>query len=142
MAERSQHGVSVDSNPITESRVALGVLSKQSNSTNHHSNGQPPIINHPEPMIAGHQGLLVMGGDHGDGHLIVVDGGSSSSPSPSEEESSEGESEYSSQEEDGELTEEMQLKNAGVEIDLEALGAPSEGGVAPLQLLSEVNSAC
>lgn len=36
------------------------------------------------------------------------------------------------------MSEEMQLKSAGVTLDLKTLGSPKEGGVAPLELLSEV----
>lgn len=66
--------------------------------------------------------------DHSDGN---------SSSSVSEEEGEEEESSSDSSQE-GELSDQMQLKNAGVEIDLEDLGIPTEGGVAPLHLLSEV----
>lgn len=144
MAEISLHGECKDSNPITESKLLLGIPRKQSHSSiDHcHGNDQPPIVRH---LMNGQATVTDVGDDHGnnvpitgggDDHTIDADDSSSSSASDDEE--GEGSSE-SSDEEEEQLTEEEQLKNAGVDIDLHALGAPSEGCVAPLHLLSEVS---
>jgi hypothetical protein len=149
MAETGQQQACADSNLITESKVLLAIPRKQSGSAvanSCHGNGQPAI--HP---LNGHlvseehtndvdeDSIPVMGGNHGDGGH-VVNGDSSSSSSSDDEDDDEGEEESSeSSSEEGELSEEAQLKEAGVDIDLQALGTPSEGGVAPLHLLSEVS---
>lgn len=140
MAEISHHGECQDSNPITctESKLLLGI-------PNYSSSDQPPIANNSinEQSTVNHHGDDV-GGDHGNDVPIVMGAGhpddTSSSSSSSDEEEGEEEGEGSSESsEEEELTEEVQLKNAGVDIDLHGLGTPSEGGVAPLHLLSEVS---
>lgn len=101
------------------------------------SDNQSPAV----PSQLNHHGDSLY--HHGDGQPLQ-NGVNSSSEESSEEEEEQGSSglESSSEEEEGELNEEAQLENAGVQIDLEALGVPQEGGVAPLHLLSEFVSCC
>lgn len=155
----SQHGAYPEGNPITENKGLLGAPRNQSAlTTDHHDNEQPLLIN-GQPAVTGLQGNTIPTNGRPDHqgnyscHLLFLplimlgpivngqpaDSDVSSSASSSEEEGEEEGSSDSSQEEEGELSDEMQLKNAGVEIDLEVLGTPSEGGVAPLHLLSEVS---
>ena len=64
-----------------------------------------------------------------------------SSSSESNDDDDEEEEEEEEEEEGGGVVDDAtELKNAGVELDLKALGSPSSPGVAPLSLLSEVSS--
>ena len=122
-----------DSNPITtqSSKVLLNIPRKQDSSvhTSCHSNIAPTFNSDGEPVVSHHH--------HQNGELThVIDAESSSSDSEGEG-SSEEESSEEEEEEEGEVSEEQELHNAGVEIDLNALG-PSEVGVVPLVLLTEV----
>ncbi len=96
------------------------------------SDNQSPAV----PSQLNHHGDSL--NHHGDGQPLQNGVNSSSEESSEEEEQGSSGLESSSEEEEGELNEEAQLENAGVQIDLEALGVPQEGGVAPLHLLSEV----
>lgn len=86
----------------------------------------PITYNHPETT-----------GYHANGVDNSEDSSSESESSTSDEESEE---ESDSSEE--EMSEEMQLKSAGVTLDLKTLGSPIKGCVAPLELLSEFVSCC
>lgn len=135
MAESSQNEENRDSNPITDNKILLGVPRKLSNGC--HGNNKPPLVGEPHLMNGD-------GGSHGNNINVPDDNGGinesslSSSSDDDEEEEGEGSTESSSEEE-GELSEEAQLKRAGVDIDLQALGTATEGGVAPLPLMSEVS---
>lgn len=141
-------------NPITtNNKVLFGVTRKQMANNggtvtayhhgNGHSNWNSGIAEHHGngQTATGGNGETVIGGHHDNGQL-VADESSSSSSSSSEGSGSEQES-SSAAEEEAELSDETELKRAGVELDLDTLGSPGgSGGVAPLQLLSEVRSVC
>lgn len=129
MAEVTRGEVPSNGNPITSSNVLLGIPRKQSDSLEQStitSNGQSVTTGHHDNSEAGL---------HGNGHLTTSDGDSPSSSSTS---ASENERSSESESNDEEVTDEMELKNAGVTLDLETLGSPSVEGEAPLHLVSEV----
>lgn len=161
MVEMSHHelctnGSAMNGNPITDKTLLIAVDVKEPGC---HSNKQPtghmtnghcipiPAENDasvdPLPTTADHNGL-----DEPLATLPASSGGSSQNSSSSEssasseESSSEEGSTEEGEEEEEEVSEEMELKNAGVELDLEALGLPSPGEGAPLTLLTEVYNYC
>lgn len=132
MAEPNHNIGTTNGNPVTSNNVLFAVprkLTGNNENTVHttHSHGN------------GHHGNDTGGHDNNQLDASGEENSSSSSSSESEDEESEGES--SSEEEEEEVSDEVALKLAGVELDLDALGTVQEaGGVAPVQLLSEVSN--
>ncbi len=135
--------VTATGNPITDSKVLVGVP-RRKNTTGH-----PDASNLPPLTPGGHHGNpggTPNGAAPGEGVTTTVTTSQqdeSGASSPSEEESSEGSEGSSSEQEEQEeeLTDDKILKDAGVDLDIMAALAahPPSGGVAPLSLLSEVS---
>lgn len=126
MAELAGHnGAATTGNPITTNSKALFAVPSKQSETHCNGNGCTTELHYYDST------------DTQDNGALVGSGGETSSSSSSSE--SEGSDEESSEEEEEEVSDEVALKQAGVELDWDMLGTPAQsGGMAPTQLLSEV----